>query len=230
MMGRTNGSGCQPLDLPARPTGAEPGNGHGETKRGGPRGRPCDDVDVPAPDPPAPLAIVDVGYGEDSPPALAACVVAQRWDDPSPIEVAVATIDEVRPYTPGRFYERELPCVLAVLDRLRTPVQAIMVDGYAILDEHGTPGLGKHLHAALGAMRPVVGVAKTAYRGSGFATPVLRGTSQRPLYVTAIGIDVELAAQRVRSMHGPYRIPTLLGLVDHLARGLVAPEAIVRAR
>lgn len=168
--------------------------------------------------------MIDVGYGERE--ALAACVVARAWADAAPIEVAVTTIPEVRPYTPGRFFERELPCVLAVLERLTTPVRTIVVDGYATLDRSGTLGLGGHLHAALGGVHPVVGVAKTAYRGSEHATPVLRGTSQRPLFVTAIDLPVELVAREVMRMHGKHRIPTLLGLVDHLARGLVSPDAV----
>ena len=90
----------------------------------------------------------------------------------------------------------------------------VVVDGYVTLDEHGTPGLGGHLHAALGERVAVIGVAKTSFRGSGFATPVLRGTSARPLWVTAMGTAVEPAARRVAAMHGEHRIPTLLGLVD----------------
>jgi deoxyribonuclease V len=66
----------------------------------------------------------------------------------------------------------------------------------------------------------VIGVAKTAYAGSTFATPVLRGTSAKPLYVTARGIARDEAARLVRSLHGEHRIPTLLERVDHLARGL----------
>lgn len=174
---------------------------------------------MPNPKDPSPLAIVDVGYGERE--ALAACVVARGWIDAEPIETQVVTIDEVLPYAPGRFYERELPCVLAVLERLRTTVEVIVVDGYVVLDEHGAPGLGAHLHARLGGSHGVVGVAKTAYRGSGFAAAVQRGTSSRPLFVTAMGLDVERAAGLVAGMHGAHRIPTLLGLADHLARGLV---------
>jgi deoxyribonuclease V len=182
---------------------------------------------------PCPIAIVDVGYGDPragpeapaSEAALAACVVARRWTDAAPIETRVVAVAEVRPYAPGRFYERELPCVLAVLERLRTAVAVIVVDGYVVLDEHGTPGLGGHLHAALGGHTPVVGVAKTAYRGSAFATPVLRGTSRRPLYVTAMGLPVEHAARLCAGMHGEHRLPTLVGLVDRLARGLVAAAA-----
>jgi deoxyribonuclease V len=65
----------------------------------------------------------------------------------------------------------------------------------------------------------VVGVAKTAFQGSTFATPVTRGTSARPVFVTARGMDVAEAARLVAAMHGPHRIPTLLGRVDRLARG-----------
>jgi deoxyribonuclease V len=192
-------------------------------------------------DDPSPIAIVDVGYGEqqtypDGPgsrspasEALAACVVAQRWADAEPIEVKVVTVGEVRPYEPGRFYERELPCVLAVLERLRTAVEVIVVDGYVILDEQGSPGLGGHLHAHLGPGKAMVGVAKTAYRGSTFATAVLRGASRRPLYVTAMGMEVEPAARLVASMHGSHRIPTLLGLVDRLARGVVSADTVAMA-
>ena len=65
---------------------------------------------------------------------------------------------------------------------------------------------------------PVIGVAKTSFRGSGFAQAVLRGTSQRPLYVTAAGMKPEIAAAHVLSMHGEYRIPTLLKRADQLCR------------
>lgn len=179
---------------------------------------------LPVTDPaaPSPLAIVDVGYGERE--ALAACVVARGWADAEPLETRVVSVTEVRPYAPGRFFERELPCLLAVLERLRTAVAAVVIDGYVTLDEHGTPGLGGHLHAALGGRTPVIGVAKTTFRGSGFATPVRRGSSARPLYVTAMGLAVEHAARLVGGMHGEHRIPTLLGLVDRLARGLVPSD------
>jgi deoxyribonuclease V len=173
---------------------------------------------------PTPTAFVDVHYHE--PNATAACVVAHGWTDATPAEVAVVAVPGVAPYAPGRFFERELPCLLAVLGRLRTEVEAVVVDGYVILDEHGTPGLGGHLHGCYGGRRAVLGVAKTAYRGSGFATPVTRGSSMRPLWVTAKGMEVEHAARLVASMHGSHRIPTLLGLVDRLARGLVSADAL----
>jgi deoxyribonuclease V len=174
------------------------------------------------------IAFVDVEYARPRPgaAATAACVVAERWTDAAPVETHAVAIATVREYEPGRFFERELPCLLAVLPRVVTPLHVVVVDGYVVLDEDGTPGLGAHLHDALGGGVAVVGVAKTAYRGGGFAVPVLRGGSRQPLYVTARGIAPREAADHVASMHGPHRVPTLLGWVDRLAAGDPPPYPI----
>jgi deoxyribonuclease V len=170
---------------------------------------------------PLPPAIVDVHYEGDR--ATAACVVAARWTDEVPVEERVTTVHDVQRYRPGAFFERELPCILAVLSLLRTEPRTVVIDGYVDLDERGTPGLGGHLHAHYGGTLAVVGVAKTPYRGSSFAVHVLRGTSHHPLYVTARGLLPAEAADLVRSMHGAHRIPTLLKRVDGLARGRLRP-------
>ena len=52
---------------------------------------------------------------------------------------------------------------------------------------------------------------------------MLRGSSARPLWVSAIGIDATYAATLVAAMHGPHRLPTLMVRADHLARGLASP-------
>lgn len=164
-----------------------------------------------------PFAVVDVDYGGAG--ATAACVVADRWTDAVPIETHVVSIASVLPYAPGRFYERELPCVLAVLPKVRAPIDTVVIDGYVHLDANGEAGLGAHLHAHEGGRFAVIGVAKTPFRGGDFAAQVMRGTSKRPLFVTAVGIDLDEAVRRVAGMHGPHRIPTLLGWVDRLAAG-----------
>ncbi|HET9959588.1 MAG TPA: endonuclease V [Polyangiaceae bacterium] len=169
-----------------------------------------------APAIPQPIAILDVQYFQDK--ASAACVVAQHWSDGEPSEVKHRIVSPVAPYEPGRFYLRELPALLAVLGTLETPVSAIIVDSYVVLDAAGTLGLGGHLYRHLDGERPVIGVAKTRYKGSSFALPVLRGQSQRPLFVTALGVAAERAAEWVKAMHGEYRIPTLLALADSTAR------------
>jgi deoxyribonuclease V len=165
------------------------------------------------------IACVDVDYREAS--VATACLGFAAWTDETSSYEAVAISDSPAPaYQPGEFYRRELAYLLAALRPLRGRLDAAVVDGYVWLGAD-RPGLGAHLHDALGI--PVIGVAKSAFAGAD-AVEVKRGASARPLYVTAIGIDRQLAAARVRSMHGGSRIPTLLKRVDQLARGLAQPR------
>ena len=163
------------------------------------------------------FACVDVDYRSDG-SAFAACVMFEAWSAEHPAHVMVVRIDAVEPYEPGEFYRRELPCLLRVIAEVPVVLDAVLVDGYVTLDPAGRPGLGAHLHEALGCAIPVIGVAKTRYRAATMAIPVLRGKSRVPLWITAARIDAALGASHVRSMHGRHRIPTLLGLVDRLAR------------
>jgi deoxyribonuclease V len=167
---------------------------------------------------PSPVAILDVHYEEQS--AIAGGIVARGWSDAVPSEERIVRVPKVRPYRPGAFFERELPCLVAVLSALRTPVNAVVIDGNVVLDLQGSPGLGAHLYAHFAGAVVVVGVAKTAYRGSCFAIPVLRGASRRPLFVTALGLEATEAARLVLGMHGSYRLPTLIARVDRIARGI----------
>jgi deoxyribonuclease V len=90
------------------------------------------------------------------------------------------------------------------------------VDGHADLDPDGRPGLGAYAHAEFGI--PVIGVAKSAFRTATHAVPVLRGTSARPLFVTAAGMARTEAADLVRHMAGRCRLPDALRRADMLAR------------
>lgn len=161
------------------------------------------------------IAAVDVDYRDPS--AVAALVLFSDWTDPAPARELTATVSAVKPYQPGMFFEREMPCIEAALRAAGVTPDALVVDGYAWLAP-GRPGLGAHVHQALGGAVPVVGVAKTPFASAAGAVPVLRGQSRRPLWVSAAGIDVNAAAAAVRSMHGPYRVPTLLQRVDRLCR------------
>ena len=122
---------------------------------------------------------------------------------------------EVLPYRPGEFYLRELPPMRAVLHGL-SGLGLLVVDGYADLDPGGRPGLGRYAHAEFGI--PVIGVAKTAFHTATHAVPVLRGTSARPLFVTAAGMPREEAADLVRHMAGRHRLPDAIRRADTLAR------------
>jgi len=158
------------------------------------------------------IGCVDVDYQADR--VTAACVAGEWVDEIAKIEVVVRRPGPAPDYRPGAFYERELPYVLGVLERL-PPLDVVMIDGYVWLGPE-RPGLGWHLHDARGV--PVVGVAKNPFAGAR-AIEVTRGDSARPLYVTAIGIEPSTAAERVRAMHGEHRLPTLLRRADALCRG-----------
>lgn len=167
------------------------------------------------------LVATDVDYrtaataGES---ARAAAVFFSDWADAQPTSERVEVVEGVAPYQPGEFYQRELPCLLAVLDGHLPNLKAVVIDGYVTLDAAGRPGLGAHLFEALGGQIPVIGVAKTAFQGSPHAVQMQRGEARTPLYVTAAGIDVQDAAGCIRQMHGPHRLPTLLKRVDRLCR------------
>ena len=163
------------------------------------------------------IVCLDVDYRAAS--VVTACVGFTAWTDATAVrEHVVRSAEPAAAYAPGRFYERELPYLRAALASLGAafgaPVELAIVDGYVWLAP-GRPGLGAHLHAAIGV--PVVGIAKTSFAESD-AIPVVRGTSARPLFVTAAGIDPDEAARHVAEMHGPFRIPTLIKRADTLAR------------
>lgn len=165
------------------------------------------------------LVILDVDYRADG-SAVAACVTANGWADAVPAGEYTALIPEVEPYQPGQFYKRELPCLLAVLRTLPTPPTACVVDGYVWLGDETKAGLGAHLYNALGGTIPVIGVAKTRFAGAEPVAEVLHGETEstRPLYVSAVGVALADAAESVRQMHGPFRLPTLIKRVDSLCR------------
>jgi deoxyribonuclease V len=171
------------------------------------------------------LIAVDVQYAELA--VVTAAVGFIDWSDPtSTLECVLRAKVTPEPYEPGAFYKRELPFLLeaiALVER-RRPVEAVVIDGHVWLRE-GQPGLGARLHEALGARKAVIGVAKAAFAG-GSAVPVLRGDSSRPLFVTAAGMNAHGAAELVRGMHGPHRMPTLLKRADQLARGHATPDPV----
>ncbi len=155
---------------------------------------------------------MDVDYRDTG--AIAAGLWFRGWTAASPEFQAVASFPEVAESEPGAFYRRELPCLIGVLAR-GPRADVVIVDGYVWLG-FGLAGLGAHLHAVIGGV--VIGVAKTRFASATDAVAVCRGSSQSPLFVSAVGMSADEAATNVAIMHGPYRIPTLLKQVDALAR------------
>lgn len=161
--------------------------------------------------------VMDVQYGEGR--AAVAGILFQDWKDDRPFQILTTIETSFGDYEPGAFYKRELPCLLALVRTCRWPLETIVVDGYVTLPDN-KPGLGVHLYQALDGAVAVIGVAKTRYLGISSDHEILRGQSAKPLFVTSVGCDLELAKERIRSMHGEHRIPFLIGRADGEARDL----------
>ncbi len=164
------------------------------------------------------ILATDIYYFDDK--AKAVALAFERWTDKQAKYIFTCQLDQVAEYVPGEFYKRELPCILEVLKQTDlNQVEAIVVDGYVILDNNGKIGLGGHLFYALGGKIPVIGVAKTNFAHNiRQVVEVLRGDSRRPLFVTAMGMDVSEAANHIHSMAGSFRLPTLLKEVDKISK------------
>ena len=159
---------------------------------------------------------LDVHYHDTG--ATVAGLLFPEWTAATVASEHLLTLDKVAPYETGAFYKRELPCLLALLETLPEQPETIVIDGFVTLGAQRRPGLGAHLYRALGQDIPVIGVAKSPFRGTPPETELLRGSSKTPLYVTAAGLPLSEARDRIAGMHGPYRMPTLLTRVDHLCR------------
>lgn len=150
------------------------------------------------------------------------CIEFTEWNQEKDFKVHTEIIDNVSEYIPGEFYKRELPCILSLLNNIDLKlVDIIIVDGFVYLDDDKKYGLGGHLYEKLDKKIPIIGVAKTNFANiEKDKKALLRGDSKKPLYVTSIGIDLEDAFQKIESMAGEFRIPTLLKEMDRLTKEL----------
>jgi len=161
--------------------------------------------------------VLDVQYNGDE-NAVVACLGFENWEDEKALYAKQHFVEDILPYVPGAFYQRELPCLLEALKDL-DDIECIVVDGYVWLDEESHKGLGLHLYEALEKKVPIIGVAKAKFGNTPKVCELLRGESVKPLYITAKDMSLEEAKKAIASMHGKYRFPTLLKEVDSLARG-----------
>jgi deoxyribonuclease V len=152
--------------------------------------------------------------------AKTVCLEFEKWDENKNFTIHSEIIENVEEYIPGAFYRRELPCIVSLLTKIGlNDIEAIVVDSFVYLDDEKKFGLGAHLYEKLNKVIPVIGVAKT-----NFATVeehkmgLWRGESKKPLYISAIGLELEDAFQKIESMHGEFRIPTLLKELDRLTK------------
>jgi deoxyribonuclease V len=152
--------------------------------------------------------------------AKTVCLEFQEWNQSENFKIHTEIIDNVSEYIPGEFYKRELPCILSLLNQIDLKkVEIIVVDGFVYLDDEKKYGLGGHLYEKLNQEIPIIGVAKTNFASiEKDKRSLFRGDSQKPLYVTAIGIELEDAFKKVESMAGEFRMPTLLKEMDRLTK------------
>ena len=167
----------------------------------------------------------DTYYFDDY--AQTCCIGIATWESEIVAFQLTETINEIHDYESGSFYKRELPCLISMIEKidLDPTEDVLLIDGFVVLDDDGKFGLGGYLYEHLNREIPVIGVAK-----NNFATinqlkrEVVRGESTKPLYVTALGIDLDEASENVSRMHGEFRMPTMLKLVDGCCRKPVENE------
>ncbi len=172
------------------------------------------------------IIAVDVDY-RDTGAVAAAVGVLDVGDAVMAIERTVS-VSDVAPYMPGAFYQRELPCLLALWATLPVDdIDTVIVDGHAWLGD-GQMGLGAHLHQAVSALSAkalsVIGVAKTPWHDREASVEVRRHGA-KALWVSAVGMSDDRAADVVSRLHGPHRLPTLLKRVDRLCRDTPLSES-----
>lgn len=164
------------------------------------------------------ILATDVHYKDNTAKAVGALIT--HWGDAVAHHHVIRYIDAVEEYVSGSFYKRELPCLLEIIKEVDLQqISCIIVDGFVVLDDAGKPGLGAYVYESLPVKVPVIGVAKTNFHENlKHVIPVLRGTSERPLYVSVIGTDLQQAADHIKSMHGEHRLPTVLKELDRITK------------
>jgi len=160
----------------------------------------------------------DTYYYEDF--AKTVCIAIEDWSSEQEKEIFNEKTKITAEYESGAFYKRELPCILSLLEKIPLkPNDIIIVDGYVTLNDDGKIALGGYLYEALNRKFPVIGIAKNGFSSPGSKRrEVFRGESKSPLYLTAMGIDVDEIIPKIVEMHGAYRIPSLLKKLDQLTR------------
>lgn len=166
--------------------------------------------------------ILDVHYQTDVVQKLDSAKVAgirfQGIETNKILSEHIVNVNNVAPYKSGQFYKRELPCLLALINQIDEPFDAIIIDGYVFLDGVTKAGLGKYLYDNLANKKPIIGIAKNHFYDITEDYAVWRGISKHPLYVTSVGIENENAKEIVSKMDGDHRMPKMVTYVDKLGR------------
>ncbi|MFG1809110.1 endonuclease V [Streptomyces sp. NPDC049040] len=181
------------------------------------------------------VAGVDVSYAAEGDALVAAAVVLDAGTL-EPVEVAVVEGTVAFPYVPGLLAFRELPPVMAALEKLTHTPDLLVCDGYGIAHPRRA-GLAVHLGVLTGL--PCFGVAKTPFvfghrevgeeRGDGAPLTSDEGevvgralrtkAGVKPVFVSvghAIGLD-NACAHTLR-LAPRYRLPETTRQADRISR------------
>lgn len=161
--------------------------------------------------------VIDVHY-QNNDFAVASGILFRDWTASTPEKEISVHVNNIQPYKTGFFFERELPCITALLEQVNEELSLIIIDGYVTLGKDATDGLGAYLYQKMGQAIPIIGVAKNQFYGTPQTCKLFRGESKKPLFITSLGIDIENAKSLIASMHGEFRVPTLLKAVDTICR------------
>ncbi len=163
------------------------------------------------------LLVTDTYYNQKSAKVVGALF---DWSDTTPKKLITINYNKVLPYESGKFYKRELPCILKLLEEIDIAIlEAITIDGHCYTSNQKDFGLGAHLWKSLDYRVPIIGIAKNSFHNTEkVTTAIIRGVSKKPLYISSIGYDLKLAVKNVKKMKGNYRIPDILKIVDQETR------------
>jgi deoxyribonuclease V len=163
------------------------------------------------------LLAIDVYYKENEAKVVA---VLFNPEDETPQSIVIDQITGIEDYVSGEFYKRELPCIQSILQKINlNDIEAVIIDGHIYVDDDGTFGLGGYTWESLDKKIPVIGVAKNSFfKNKNTVKEVFRGESKKPLYVSSIGIDLDIATNLIKKMKGDYRIPTVLKELDRITK------------
>lgn len=181
------------------------------------------------------VAGVDVGFEQNNTITRAAVAVL---DFPSlePVEQAIARLPTTFPYVPGLLSFREVPAVLAALERLSALPDMLLCDGQGVAHPRRL-GIASHLGVLLDL--PTIGVAKSRLIGTyeepgeekGRWAPLLDGgeligcvlrsrSRVKPLYISpGHRVDFDTARQMVLACTTRYRLPETTRWAHRLASG-----------
>ncbi len=183
---------------------------------------------------PAVIAGVDVSYNIES-NLTRAFIVLMKPGELKPLASVMAELPTTFPYIPGFLSFREIPAILAAVEKLPQKPDLYMIDGQGIAHPRRL-GIAAHLGVLLDM--PTIGVAKSRLYGrhdpvgpnAGDAVPlydkdeiigfVLRSkTGCNPLYISAgHRITQTHALDVVRVCLTKYRLPEPTRLADKLSK------------